>query len=64
MIQLLLNVRCETPGTTLHVTSNHLEIYAMRDNFGPSNTGEEVLKRGEDFGLPVSKSMVSIFLLE
>jgi hypothetical protein len=58
MIELSLNIRCDTPGTTLNVTSNHLQIRPMPDNYSPSNTGEELAKRGEDFGLPVSKSRI------
>jgi hypothetical protein len=57
MIQLRLDVRCEVPGVTFEVTSNHLEVHRMQD-FEGGGTGEELLKRPEYFGWPVSKSAI------
>ncbi|KAG8836448.1 45 kDa subunit of RNA polymerase II [Serendipita sp. 400] len=54
MIILTLSVRCDTPGTTMNVTSNHLEVRPQPDMY--SSGGEELSKRTEDFGLPVSRS--------
>ena len=53
MVILTLHVRCDTPGMTMNVTSDHLQIQSGGDAWG----GEELTKRGEDFGLPVSKCM-------
>ncbi|CAG7850523.1 DNA-directed RNA polymerase II subunit RPB3 Short=RNA polymerase II subunit 3; Short=RNA polymerase II subunit B3; AltName: Full=B44.5; AltName: Full=DNA-directed RNA polymerase II 45 kDa polypeptide [Serendipita indica DSM 11827] len=52
MVVLTLHVRCDMPGTTMNITSDHLQIQSGGDAWG----GEELTKRGEDFGLPVSKS--------
>jgi hypothetical protein len=57
MIELHINFRCDRPGTTMNITSNHLEIQQMPDNLGSGNTGEELAKRVPEFGLPVSRSM-------
>ncbi|KIM30666.1 hypothetical protein M408DRAFT_15564 [Serendipita vermifera MAFF 305830] len=56
MIELRIDFRCDRPGTTMNITSNHLEIRPMPDNWGPGNTGEELAKRTPEFGIPVSKS--------
>jgi hypothetical protein len=56
MIELHINFRCDRPGTTMNITSNHLEIQQMQDNWEDGNTGEELAKRVPEFGLPVSKS--------
>jgi len=61
MIELHINFRCDRPGTTLNITSNHLEIQPMPDNWGAGNTGEELAKRVPEFGLPVSKSGSGVF---
>lgn len=62
MILLHLNVRCDTPGTTLEVTSNHLQMEALQEPWNPhgGSSGEELTKRGEGFGLPVSRSMLEV----
>lgn len=57
MIQLRLDVRCDAPGVTFEVTSNHLEVHRMQD-FEGGGTGEELSKRPEYFGWPVSKSEI------
>ena len=62
MIQLRLDVRCDTPGVTFEVTSSHLEVHRMQD-FEGGGTGEELLKRPEYFGWPVSKSAVFFLLI-
>jgi len=56
MIQLRLDVRCDTPGVTFEVTSNHLEVHRMQV-FEGGGTGDELSKRPEYFGWPVSKSV-------
>ncbi|GJE92292.1 RBP11-like subunits of RNA polymerase [Phanerochaete sordida] len=53
-IILQLNIRCETHGEHLDVTSNHLEFIPLRNNF--DDQGEEISKRPENFGLPVGKN--------
>lgn len=62
MIQLRLDVRCDTAGVTFEVTSNHLEVHRMQD-FEGGGTGEELEKRPEYFGWPVTKSAVFLSLI-
>jgi DNA-directed RNA polymerase II subunit RPB3 len=57
MIQLRLDVRCDTPGVTFEVTSSHLEVHRMQD-FEGGGSEEELSKRPEYLGWPVSKSAV------
>jgi hypothetical protein len=38
----------------MEVTSNHLEVIPYQDEV---SSGDELTKRGEDFGQPVGKSM-------
>jgi DNA-directed RNA polymerase II subunit RPB3 len=56
MIELSLHVRGPETATTQNVTSNHLEIGQIQDQWGTVATGEELAKRVEDFGKPVSQS--------
>jgi hypothetical protein len=63
MIQLRLDVRCDTAGVTFEVTSNHLEVHRMQD-FEGGGTGEELSKRPEYFGWPVTKSAIFLSLVE
>jgi DNA-directed RNA polymerase II subunit RPB3 len=58
-IELYLNVACNE-NQTMDVTSNHLEVGSHSDdqrdhNPNEPNDGEELSKRGEDFGHPVGK---------
>lgn len=51
---LELNIRCETTGEHLDVTSNHLEFIPLRNNY--DDQGDEISKRPENFGYPVGKN--------
>ena len=62
MIQLRLDVRCDTAGVTFEVTSSHLEVHRMQD-FEGGGTGEELGKRPEYFGWPVTKSAIFLSLI-
>lgn len=52
-IELRLDVSCND-NRTMEVTSNHLEVIPYQDEV---SSGDELTKRGEDFGQPVGKSM-------
>lgn len=56
MVELTLDVRCDLPGTTMNVTSNHLQLRPIHDQYGTTANSEELNKRSLDFGMPVSKS--------
>ncbi|EKM54464.1 uncharacterized protein PHACADRAFT_258319 [Phanerochaete carnosa HHB-10118-sp] len=53
-VVLQLNIRCETAGEHLDVTSNHLEFVNLSNNY--DDPGEEISKRPENFGYPVGKN--------
>lgn len=54
-IELRLDVSCND-NRTMDVTSNHLEVIPPTYTDGET-PGDELTKRGEDFGQPVGKSM-------
>ncbi|KAH7888740.1 DNA-directed RNA polymerase II, subunit 3 [Phlebopus sp. FC_14] len=61
-IELRLDVACHD-NRTMEVTSNHLEVVEFTADGGPHNLiteGEEVSKRGENFGHPVGKDDPSL----
>jgi hypothetical protein len=60
MIELSLHVRGPETATTQNVTSNHLQIGQIQDQWGTVATGEELTKRTEDFGKPVSQSKCDV----
>jgi DNA-directed RNA polymerase II subunit RPB3 len=60
MIELSLHVRGPETATTQNVTSNHLQIGQIQDHLGTVATGEELTKRVEDFGKPVSQSKCDV----
>jgi DNA-directed RNA polymerase II subunit RPB3 len=59
-IELRLDVSCND-NRTMEVTSNHLEVIPpfSQDQGSP---GDELTKRGEDFGQPVGKSMTLLLI--
>lgn len=57
-VTLSLHVSCNESGTTMMVTSNHLEVVPQTDSgVGDAFTsdGEELSKRPDNFGQPVGK---------
>lgn len=63
MIELTLHLRGPENGTTQNVTSDHLQIRQIQDQWGVVASGEELSKRVEDFGLPVTKSNVKFIVV-
>lgn len=57
-IELRLDVSCND-NRTMDVTSNHLEVIPPTYTDGET-PGDELTKRGEDFGQPVGKSMTTL----
>ncbi|KAK7472583.1 RNA polymerase II subunit 3 [Stygiomarasmius scandens] len=55
-IILMLNVTCHE-AITMDITSNHLEVMPMTDF---DEGGEELTKRGQDFGHPVGKNQPNV----
>ncbi|KAG1732220.1 DNA-directed RNA polymerase II, subunit 3 [Suillus paluster] len=58
-IELRLDVLCND-NRTMDVTSNHLEVIPINYSEGGDNPGEELTKRGEDFGQPVGKNKADV----
>ncbi|KAM5532567.1 hypothetical protein V8D89_013773 [Ganoderma adspersum] len=59
-IELRLDVACHEANKTMFVTSNMLEVVPTTrpgtfNSFDPEETGEELTKRGENFGHPIGK---------
>lgn len=57
-IELRLDVSCND-NRTMDVTSNHLEVIPPTYTDG-DNPGDELTKRGEDFGQPVGKNKADV----
>ncbi|KAJ8587456.1 hypothetical protein M405DRAFT_821574 [Rhizopogon salebrosus TDB-379] len=55
-IELRLDVSCND-NRTMEVTSNHLEVIPYQDEV---SSGDELTKRGEDFGQPVGKNKADV----
>ncbi|KAH7927153.1 insert subdomain of RNA polymerase alpha subunit [Leucogyrophana mollusca] len=54
-VELRLDVSCHD-NRTMEVTSNHLEVIPPMNGENDGLPGEEITKRGEDFGHPVGKN--------
>lgn len=62
-ILLFLHVVCND-DTTMDVTSDHLDVVPFpEDENAPTDSGEELSKRGEYFGHPVGKRRSSALLI-
>ena len=60
-IELRLNVACDE-SRTMDITSNHLDIVPAGWSENEGEAGEELSKRGENFGHPVGKGMFIAFV--
>ncbi|EGN99713.1 hypothetical protein SERLA73DRAFT_88301 [Serpula lacrymans var. lacrymans S7.3] len=58
-IELRLDVACHE-NRTMEVTSNHLDVVDSHTYADEGEAGEELTKRGENFGHPVGKDDVSL----
>lgn len=64
-IELRLDVACHEANKTMFVTSDMLEVVPTTrpgtfSSFDPEETGEELTKRGENFGHPIGKGTCAL----